>query len=98
MRSSLSADRPSARISNPGGAPLVSVGSYVIVADGVMRDLTDVPRGKPEWESDNPASAAESFAASNPAFVLEEPVWPFNESTLQGNVTHWQSAWLKRIA
>jgi cephalosporin hydroxylase len=77
-------------------APLVTIGSYIIATDGVMRDLTDVPRGDKTWAKDNPAQAAIDFAASNPNFVIEEPVWPFNESTLDGNITHWPSAWLRR--
>ena len=79
-------------------APLVSVGSYIIVADGIMRDLAEVSRGEPQWATDNPASAVEDFAASHPEFSLEEPAWSFNESSLRGNVTHWPKAWLKRLA
>ena len=48
--------------------------------------------GKPEWVDDNPARAAEDFAARNPAFAIAEPTRPFNEFTLAGNVTHWPSA------
>jgi len=32
----------------------------------------------------------------NPEFVIEQPAWPFNESDLAQNVTHWPEAWLKR--
>lgn len=78
-------------------APLVSVGSYIVSTDGVMRDLTDVPRGNATWDKDNPAQAAIDFAAKHPEFVIEEPKWPFNESTLKGNITHWPAAWLKRV-
>jgi len=78
-------------------ADLVAVGSYVIATDGIMRDLTHAPRGAGAWERDNPAEAARDFAASHPEFVLEQPAWPFNESTLTGNVTHWPDAWLRRI-
>jgi hypothetical protein len=28
---------------------------------------------------------------------MAEPPWRFNESALTGNVSHWPSAWLKRI-
>jgi len=77
---------------------LVTVGSYIVSTDGVMRDLTDVPRGKPEWDVDNPSQAAIDFAGSYPDFVIEQPAWPFNESTLSQNITHWPNAWLKRIA
>ena len=34
-------------------APLVTPGSYIIATDGLMRDLTDVPRGEPAWDLDN---------------------------------------------
>jgi cephalosporin hydroxylase len=79
-------------------APLVTLGSYIVATDGIMRDLTNVPRGKPDWGHDNPAQAAEDFVARNPNFQIAEPAWHFNESTLSGNVTHWPSAWLKRVA
>lgn len=79
-------------------APLVTPDSYIIATDGVMRDLTDVPRGSPSWERDNPAQAALDFAAAHPDFVVEQPAWTFNESTLSKNVTHWPGAWLRRIA
>lgn len=78
-------------------SPLVTKGSYIISTDGYMRDLADAPRGQKGWDKDNPANAAEDFANKNPDFLIEEPAWAFNESTLSGNVTHWPSAWLKRV-
>ncbi|MCS6776660.1 MAG: CmcI family methyltransferase [Chloroherpetonaceae bacterium] len=75
---------------------LVSPGSYIVATDGIMRDLHDVPRGRPEWAQDNPATAAAEFAAQHPEFVLEQPPWPFNESVLTRNVTFWPGAWLRR--
>lgn len=79
-------------------APLVTPGSYVVATDGVMRMVADSPRGKPDWDRDNPADAAERFAAENPAFELAPPPWPFNESLLAEGPTHWPSAWLRRRA
>ncbi|MGJ0394846.1 MAG: cephalosporin hydroxylase family protein [Methylocystis sp.] len=79
-------------------SPLVTPGSYIIATDGVMRDLVETPRGHAHWASDNPANAAEDFARSNSNFVIEEPAWKFSESTVHGNVTHWPSAWLKRVS
>ncbi len=76
--------------------PLVTPNSYIVATDGIMRDLYDTPRGEPGWKQDNPAAAALEFAQSNPEFVLEQPIWPFNESTLNENLTHWPSAWLGR--
>ncbi len=75
---------------------LVTPGSYIVATDGIMQDLADVPRGQPEWSWDNPVSAVEAFAAAHEEFVLEQPPWPFNESRLSANVTHWPSAWLRR--
>ncbi|MGI9179353.1 MAG: cephalosporin hydroxylase family protein [Longimicrobiaceae bacterium] len=77
-------------------APLVTPGSYIVVTDGVMKDLADVPRGDPKWQWDNPAAAAAEFAAEHPEFVIEQPAWPFNESELTENITHWPNAWLRR--
>jgi len=54
-------------------APLVSVGSYIVATDGIMEDVSDVPRGRPEWQADNPAAAAREFVESHPHFVLEAP-------------------------
>jgi cephalosporin hydroxylase len=78
-------------------APLVTPDSYIVATDGSMQVLFDVPRGKPEWKTDNPAAAAREFAAQHPEFVLEQPPWHFNESELGANITHWPDAWLRRL-
>lgn len=79
-------------------SPLVTQGSYIVATDGVMRDLTDVPRGNPGWTTDNPSQAALDFAKENKNFIIEQPAWSFNESSLHENITHWPNAWLKRVA
>ena len=78
-------------------ADLVTHGSYIVATDGIMGDLADVPRGTSSWKTDNPTAAAIDFAAKHPEFVIEQPAWSFNESTLEHNITHWPGAWLKRI-
>jgi len=75
---------------------LVPVGSYIVATDGVMQDLSDVPRGKPNWELDNPTRAAADFVKIDERFEIVQPEWPFNESELTDNITHWPGAWLKR--
>lgn len=75
---------------------LVTPGSYIVVTDGIMKDLHEVPRGNPQWIEDNPAAAAQQFVQNNSEFLLEQPEWPFNESELTDNVTHWPGSWLKR--
>jgi cephalosporin hydroxylase len=77
---------------------LVTRGSYIVATDGSMKDLFDVPRGQDNWEWDNPTAAAADFAEIHNDFVLEQPLWPFNESNLTRNITHWPGAWLRRIA
>ena len=77
-------------------APLVTPGSYIVVADGVMRDLTDVPGGDPTWADDNPAAAARAFAHDHPEFELRQPDWKVHDSPLTGNVTYWADGWLRR--
>ncbi|MFL5941899.1 MAG: cephalosporin hydroxylase family protein [Gaiellaceae bacterium] len=78
-------------------APLVSVNSYLVVMDGIMRLVADTPRGAGEWESDNPIAAVDEFVADHPEFVVEQPPWPFNESELRANVTHWPRGYLRRV-
>jgi cephalosporin hydroxylase len=79
-------------------APLVSVGSYVVATDGVMQEVADAPRGQAHWRSDNPIAAVHDFLHTHPEFALEQPPWPFNESELDQNVTHWPQAYLRRTA
>lgn len=75
----------------------VSPGSFIVATDGSMEMLHDVPRGTPDWIHDNPSEAARDFAKAHPEFSLAQPEWPFNESKLEKNITHWPDAWLKRI-
>ena len=75
---------------------LVTPGSYIVATDGIMKDLYDVPCGKPEWISDNPLAAATEFVKNHPEFEIEQPTWPFNESELNKNITNWPGAWLKK--
>jgi cephalosporin hydroxylase len=78
-------------------SPFVTPGSYIVATDGIMRDLTDVPGGNPEWRTDNPAAAARDFAAAHPEFQQEQPPWPFKAGDLTQNVTYWPEGWLKRV-
>lgn len=49
-------------------APLIKSGSYLIVMDGVMRILHDVPGGDASWKTNNPETALSEFLASHPEF------------------------------
>jgi cephalosporin hydroxylase len=78
--------------------PLVSKGSYIAAADGIMADIAGAPGTRTEWAWDNPREAAAEFVAENPRFVLEEPPWPFNEGAVTHRVTYWPAAFLRRVA
>lgn len=75
---------------------LVTPDSYIIATDGILRDLTDVPRAESYLQEGNPAEAVAEFLKTHPEFVLETPAWLFNESHLTKNITHWPDAWLRR--
>ncbi len=75
---------------------LVTPGSYIVATDGIMKDLYDAPRGNADWIHDNPVLAAIEFSKTHLEFEVEQPLWPFNESQLSENVTHWPGAWLRR--
>jgi len=75
---------------------LVTSGSYMVVADGLMRDLVDVPGGKAEWATDNPLAAVDEFLLDHPEFQQVQPPWPFHEGSLTENVSHWPGGWLRR--
>jgi cephalosporin hydroxylase len=75
---------------------LVTPGSYIVATDGIMKELADAPRGRPDWTWDHPTAAAAEFAARHPEFELAQPPWAFNESGLTDNITHWPGAWLRR--
>jgi hypothetical protein len=52
---------------------------------------------RPDLKARQPSPGGRGFVAKHNDFVLEEPRWIFNQSTLAGNVTHWPNAWLKRV-
>jgi len=76
---------------------LVSVGSYIIAADGIMADLVGAPRSQPDWSWNNPRSATAEFVASDNRFVIEEPAFAFNEGSITERVTYWPGAFLRRV-
>lgn len=77
--------------------PLVTPGCYIIACDGIMEQVAGGPRTAPDWPESNPKQAALSFVAENRDFVIEEPVWPFNEGVLKERVTYWPKAYIKRV-
>jgi cephalosporin hydroxylase len=78
-------------------SPFVTKESYIVATDGIMKDLSDVPRAKREWKSDNPFEAAKDFAERHPEFLQEQPRWLSHDSPLTENVTYWPGAWFKKL-
>jgi cephalosporin hydroxylase len=76
---------------------LVSIGSYIAAADGIMEWIVGAPYSKVDWAWNNPRRAVLDFLAENRDFVLEEPGFPFNEGVVDCRVTYWPDAFLKRI-
>jgi cephalosporin hydroxylase len=79
-------------------ASMVTIGSYIVVTDGVMEFLAGDPRTTPEWKTDNPRRAALEFVAKDKRFVLERPQAGFDEASCDVRTTYWPDAYLKRIA
>jgi cephalosporin hydroxylase len=79
-------------------APLVTPGSYIVAADGIMEQVAGAPRTQPDWTWNNPKSAAAEFVAADSRFVIEDPEFPFNEGAVDTMVTYWPSGWIKRVA
>src|SRR6202022_3037572 len=77
-------------------AGLVTPGSYIVAADGIMADLEGAPRSGPDWTWNNPREAAAEFARNRPEFVLETPSFRFNEGSVNAPVTYWPGGWLRR--
>ena len=83
---------------------LVSTDSYIIAADGSQEYLNITPRAKKDyidyaetWDTNNPLRAIMEFVGSNRDFDIIEPEFLFNEGDIRQRVTHWPSAFIKRI-
>ena len=76
---------------------LVSIGSYIVVCDGIMKDVVGAPRTNPDWDINNPISAINDFLSLNKSFELCEPPFLFNEGLINKRVTYWPSCYLRRV-
>ena len=78
-------------------APLVTPGSYLVVADGIMRDLSYVPGGEANWQTDNPLAAVDDFLAAHSEFERARPPRPSQDGPPTDAVTYWPDGWLRRL-
>jgi cephalosporin hydroxylase len=53
---------------------LVTIGSYIVVTNGIMELVAGGPRTAPEWAWNNPRQAVHEFVNSNPEFEIEVSV------------------------
>jgi len=79
-------------------SPIVSVGSYIVACDGIMKQVVGAPRTQPEWTWNNPLSAIDDFLAAHSNFISEEPNKQFNEGLISDRVTYWPKAFLRRVS
>jgi cephalosporin hydroxylase len=73
-------------------APLVTIGSYVIVFDTCVEFFSHLVKDRPWSKGNNPHSAAQKFLSENPHFVCDES---FDRKSL---LTAAPQGWLKRIS
>jgi cephalosporin hydroxylase len=66
LDSSHTAEHVAAELENY--APMVTPGSYLVVADSNLPELRDTPNGTPRWVFDNPMAAVDSFLSRHPEF------------------------------
>lgn len=78
--------------------PLVTRGSFIVAADGIMADIAGAPGTRDDWAWDNPQQAVLQFAAEDPRFAADEPRPLFNEGAVTHRVTYWPSGFLRRVA
>lgn len=78
-------------------SPFVTVGSYIVAMDGIMKDLVGAPRSQLDWASNNPSTAAREFVEKHSEFVIEEPAPPFNEGNIVNFPTYFPDGYIKRI-
>lgn len=78
-------------------APLVTQGSYIVAMDGIKEQLVGAPRSQRDWSWNNPKRGALEFVEKNPEFIIEEPLFLFNEGNISERVTYWPSGFIKRV-
>ena len=79
-------------------AELVTAGSYIVAADGIMAELAGAPRSQPDWAWNNPQGAVADFLRIHADFEAARPPFAFNEGLVREPVTYWPAGWLKKRA
>jgi cephalosporin hydroxylase len=77
---------------------LVTAGSYLLVADGIMQQVAGMPRTDADWSWNNPCTAIVDFLATRSDFEQVAPPRPFDESQQVPDRTYHPSGWLRRVS
>jgi cephalosporin hydroxylase len=88
------ADHVSAELENY--APLVTPGSYIVVADTNLPALRDTPNGNPRWAYDHPMAAVDSFLSRHPEFEREHRKPLFASEQDFSYLSYFARSWLTR--
>ena len=79
-------------------SPIVSVGSYIVACDGIMKQVVGAPRTQSDWTWNNPLSAIDEFLTRHSNFISEEPNQQFNEGLISDRVTYWPKGFIRRVS
>ena len=77
---------------------LVTTGSYIVAADGIMKQVKGAQRTGADWDWNNPLEAINDFLLEDNHFIRSEPKWLFNEGAVRDRVTYWPMAFLYRAS
>ena len=76
----------------------VTLGSYILVADGIMKDVVDAPNAQEDWVFNNPQEAIHEFLVTNKKFKIENWNPIFCESNLHSAPSYYENGFLKRVS
>ena len=79
-------------------ADLVTKDCYLLVQDGVMQQVSGMPRTNTDWSWNNPRSAIAEFLVKRSDFERAQLPRPFDESLDTPECTHHAEGWLRRKA
>ena len=78
-------------------SPMVSIESFIVATDGIMKLVKGQKRTEDDWDWNNPEAAALDFVNTHHNFRIVEPVFPFNEGEVIDRVTYWPNCFIQRI-
>ena len=77
-------------------APLVTPGSYLVVADTILPRFCDTPEGQCQWGADHTGLAIEEFLNEHAEFAVDAPEPLFTRRHDFRHLGYFSGGWLKR--